>query len=128
MTVQANASQRGPGACLIQEGQPIAFASKSLTDTENRYTNIECELLAIMFTCQRFNTYVLGRSFTVESEHKPLEMIHKKSLASATPRLQSSVTVIQCDHQIQTWEGYAAHRCNEQTCALPEALRKSKWI
>ena len=56
VTVQADASQRGLGACLLQDGQPIAYASKSLTDTETRYANIERELLAIVFTCQRFNT------------------------------------------------------------------------
>ena len=54
VVVQANASQRGLGACLLQEGQPIAFASKSLTDTETRYANIERELLVIVFACQRF--------------------------------------------------------------------------
>ena len=88
VTVQADASQRGLGACLLQDGQPIAYASKSLTDTETRYANIERELLAIVFACQQFNTYELGRPFTVESDHKPLEMIHQKSLASAPPRLQ----------------------------------------
>ena len=88
VTVQADASQRGLGACLLQEGQPIAYASKSLTDTETRYANIERELLAIVFACQRFNTYILGRPFTMESDHKPLEIIHQKSLASAPPRLQ----------------------------------------
>ena len=87
MVVQADASQRRLGTCLLQEGQPIAFASKSLTDIETRYTNIERELLTIVFACQRFNTYVLGRPFTVESDHKPLKMIHQKSLASTPPRL-----------------------------------------
>ena len=95
VTVQADASQRGLGACLFQEGQPIAYASKSLTDTETRYTNIERELLAIVFTCQQFNTYVLGRPFIVESDHKPLEMIHQKSLASAPPRLQRMLLQLQ---------------------------------
>ena len=56
VTVQADASLRGLGACLIQkhEGkdQLIAFASKSLTDVETRYANIERELLAIVFACQ----------------------------------------------------------------------------
>ena len=80
---------------MIQDGQPIAFASKSLTDTETRYANIEHELLAIVFACQRFNTYVLGRPFTVESDHKPLEMIHLKSLASAPPRLQRMLLQLQ---------------------------------
>ena len=95
VTVQADASQRGLGACLLQEGQPIAYASKSLTDTETRYANIERELLAIVFAFQRFNTYVLGRPFTVESDHKPLEMIHQKGLASAPPRLQRMLLQLQ---------------------------------
>ena len=95
VTVQADASQRGLGACLLQDGQPIAYTSKSLTDTETRYANIERELLAIVFACQQFNTYVLGRPFTVESDHKPLEMIHQKSLASAPPRLQRMLLQLQ---------------------------------
>ena len=95
VTVQVDATQRGLGACLLQEGQPIAFASKSLTDTETRYINIERELLAIVFACQQFNMYVLGRPFTVESDHKPLEMIHQKSLASAPPRLQCMLLQLQ---------------------------------
>ena len=112
VTVQADASQRGLGTCLLQEGKPIAYASKSLTDTETRYANIERELLAIVFACQRFNTYVLGRPFTVESNHKPLEMIHQKSLASAPSRLQRML--LQLQHQVQTREGNAARRCTEQ--------------
>ena len=95
VTVQADAFQSRLGACLLQESEPIAYASKSLTDTETRYANIERELLAIVFTCQWFNTYVLGRPFTVESDHKPLEMIHQKSLASAPPRLQRMLLQLQ---------------------------------
>ena len=54
--------------------------------------------------------------FTVESNHKPLEMTHQKSLASAppTPANAPAVTAIRCDHQIQTREGNAARRCTEQ--------------
>ena len=59
VTVQADASLRGLGACLIQkhngEDQPIAFASKSLTDAETRYANIERELLAIVFSLPVFD-------------------------------------------------------------------------
>ena len=64
--VQADASLRGLGACLIQDGKPIAFASKSLTGAESRYANIERELLAVVFACIRFNTYLQGRRFTVQ--------------------------------------------------------------
>ena len=94
VTVQADASLRGLGACLIQQhkgkDQPITFASKSLTDAETRYVNIERELLAIVFACQCFSTYLLGRSFVAESDHKPLEMIAMKNLANAPPRLQEN--------------------------------------
>ena len=99
VTVQADASLRGLGACLIQkhEGkdQPIAFASKSLMDAETRYANIERELLAIVFACQRFSTYLLGRSFVAESDHKPLEMIAMKNLANAPPHLQRMLLELQ---------------------------------
>ena len=98
VTVQADASLRGLGACLIQkhngEDQPIAFASKSLTDAETRYANIERELLAIVFACQCFSTYLLGRSFVAESDHKPLEMIAMKNLANEPPHLQRMFTGI----------------------------------
>ena len=92
VTVQADTSLRGLGACLIQKhkgkDQPITFASNSLTDAETRYANIERELLAIVFACQHFSTYLLRRSFIAESNHKPLEMIAMKNLANAPPHLQ----------------------------------------
>ena len=97
--VQADASLKGLGACLIQEfkgeDQPIAFASKSLMDTETRYTNIERELLTIVFACQRFGTYLLGRSFIAESDLKLLEMIAMKNFANAPPRLQRMLLELQ---------------------------------
>ena len=117
VTVQADTSLRGLGACLIQQhkgkDQPIAFASKSLTDAETRYANIESELLAIVFACQRFSTYLLGRSFVAESDHKPLEMIAMKNLANAPPTSSENaagVTEIRCHHQVSTREGNATGR------------------
>ena len=100
VTVQADASLRGLGALFfIQkhngEDQPIAFASKSLTDAETRYANIERELLAIIFACQHFSTYLLGRSFVAESDHKPLEMIAMKNLVNAPPHLQRMLLELQ---------------------------------
>ena len=79
VTLQCDASLKGLGACIIQEGQPIAFTSKSLTDTETHYANIERELLAIVFGCEKFHTYLYGRTFIVESDHKLLEMISLKN-------------------------------------------------
>ena len=54
-----DASLRGLGVCLIQQhkgkDQLIAFASKSLTDAETRYANIERKVFTIVFACQHFN-------------------------------------------------------------------------
>ena len=47
--MQADASKDGLGATLLQDDQPIAFTSKSFSDAEKRYANIECELLAVIF-------------------------------------------------------------------------------
>ena len=99
VTVQADASLRGLGACLIQQhkgkNQPIAFASKSLTDAETRYANIERVPLTIVFACQCFSTYLLGRSFVAESDHKPLEMIAMKNLVNVPPCLQRMLLELQ---------------------------------
>ena len=93
--IQVDASGRGLGAVLLQEGRPIAYASKSLTDTEKRYANIERELLAVVFGAERFRTYVYGKPFVIESDHKPLEMIQLKNLTAAPPRLQRMLLRIQ---------------------------------
>ena len=68
---------------VVSLGSTIAFASKSLSDCETRYANIEREMLAVVFVCERFHTYVYGTRFTVESDHKPLEMIILKDISAA---------------------------------------------
>ena len=76
------------GAALLQNGQPVAFASRSLTATERRYVQIEKECLAIVFSCERFDQYIYGRAkVNVTTDHEPLEIIFKKSLFTAR-RLQ----------------------------------------
>ena len=82
--------------CFDAGGQAcIAFASKPLSDCDTRYANIEREMLAVVFGCERFHTYVYGTRFTVESDHKPLEMIILKNLAAAPQRLQRVLLPIQ---------------------------------
>ena len=65
-TIQVNASR----AVLVQNNRPVAFASRSLTDAERRYSNIERELLAVTFGCERFHHYVYGKEFTIENDHR----------------------------------------------------------
>ena len=87
-TIQGDASKKGLGAVLLQESKPVMYVSRALTETEQRYSNIERELLAIVFTSKRLNHYTFGRTITVQSDHQPLQSIWKKSIVSARPRLQ----------------------------------------
>ena len=96
VTIQCDASQTGLGAALMQSGQPVAYASRALTDTEIRYAQIEKELLAIVFACNRFDAYIYGREvINVESDHQPLETIMKKPLNDAPKRLQRMLMQLQ---------------------------------
>ena len=87
-TIQCVASKKGLGEVLLQESKPVMYVSRALTETEQRYSNIERELLAIVFAFERLNHYSFGRTITVQSDHQPLQSIWKKSVVSSSPRLQ----------------------------------------
>ena len=93
--IQVDTSQKGLGAALLQDGCPITFASKALTPTEQCYANIEREMLACVFGAEQFHTYVFGRSFTIESDHKPLEQINLKNPTDTPARLQRMLLHLQ---------------------------------
>lgn len=54
-------SQFGLGAAVLQNEQLVAYASRAMSNAETRYAQIEKELLAIVFMCERFKLYVYGR-------------------------------------------------------------------
>ena len=93
--LQCDASDTGLGATLLQNGQPVAYASRYLTDTERNYTQIEKELLTIVFGAGKFNRYTYGRKVFVESDHKLLEVIYQKPLVAAPKRLQRMLLRLQ---------------------------------
>ena len=95
MTIQVDASQVGLGTALLQNNKPVCFASKALTDAECRYANIEREMLAVVFGVKRFCTYIYGQSFTIKSDHKPLESISRKNLADMPAWLQCMMLCLQ---------------------------------
>ena len=87
-TIQCDASKQGLGAVLLQEGQPVIYISRTLTETEQRYSNIECELLAVVFVLERLNHNTVGYRVKVETDHEPLMSIWKKSFTSTSTRVQ----------------------------------------
>ena len=74
-TVSVDASLRAIGAVLSQEGHPVLYISRKLSDTEARYSNIEREALAALWACQRLEHFLLGKAFTILTDHKPLVYI-----------------------------------------------------
>ena len=93
--IQSDASQHGLGAVLIQDGQIIAYFSRSLTDVEGRYAQIAKEMLSIVHACKKFHPYIFGKELTVYNDHKPLEQILKKPLLAAPMRLQRMILNLQ---------------------------------
>ena len=59
-----------------------------LTETECRYSNIERELLGVVFGLERLHHYTFGKPIAVETDHQPLTNIWKKTIATSSPRLQ----------------------------------------
>ena len=95
VALEVDASMKGLGACIVQDGRPVMFASKTLTKTQSNYSNIEREMLAVMYGVERFHTYLYGRRFTIVTDHKPLEIICNKPVTAAPPRLQRMLLRIQ---------------------------------
>ncbi len=105
VVLQVDASDNGLGAALLQPSQrnsdgsfdeksfqPVAYSSKSLTATEQRYAQIEKECLAIVEAFSKFDKWLLGKdSITVHTDHQPLQSIFQKELK----RLQKMMLFLQ---------------------------------
>ena len=93
-SVSADACSFGLGAVVSQvqdDGtkRPVAYASRSMMSTEQRYAQIEKEALATMWACEKFADYILGKDFTIETDHKPLvPLLGSRCLHNMPPRIQ----------------------------------------
>ena len=84
----------------------MIYISRTLTETEQRYSNIECELLAVVFACERLNHYTAGYRVKVETDHEPMTSILKKSIASISTRVKRLLLrLLQYDIDIQYLPG-----------------------
>ena len=88
---------RGLEPASFKKDSPLHLPANpsQIMDTETHYANIERELLVIVYGCEKFHTYLYGRTFVMETDHKPLEMISLKNLTAAPARLQRMLLHLQ---------------------------------
>ena len=86
--LQMDASKKGLGACLIQKGKVICYASRTLTKTEQNYQNLVREALGTIWGMEKFHYFLYGKEFTLETDQKPLVSIYKMHMIDISPRVQ----------------------------------------
>ena len=88
IVIECDTSGVGVGGVHLQNGHPVTFISQALTDTQKRYSNIECQLLALVIVVEHLHHYVFGRQCTVHTDHASLVNLFNKCLNDTSPRLQ----------------------------------------
>ena len=86
--MQVDASKKGFGAVLIQDGHPVYYASRTLSKAEKNYQNLERECMAAVWGMEKFHYFLYGRHFVLQTDQKPLVSIFKKHMTDVTPRMQ----------------------------------------
>ena len=96
IVLSVDSSKDALGACILQNGHPIAYASRSLNKSEQNYAQIEKEMAAIVFGATKFHEYIYAKGpIHVESDHRPLESLFKKALSQTPPRIQRMMLKVQ---------------------------------
>ena len=125
LVIQCDASNYGLGSALLQDGRPIAYASRALTDAETRYAIIEKKMLAVVFALDKWHQFTYGRPILVYSDHKPLEAITKKPLDRAPKRLQGMLLrALAYGINVKHLEGKKMSLANTMSRALLPAGKK----
>ena len=82
-----DASRKGLGACIIQKGKVVCYASRTLTKTEQNYKK-HWEPIRGM---EKFHYFLYGKEFPLETNQKPLVSIYKKHMIDISPRVQKLI-------------------------------------
>ena len=88
---------------------PCQFASRTLNSSEKNYSMIEKEGLSVIFGCDKFRNFLLGKKFTIRSDHQPLKKLFSNNSpipVSWSARLQRwRLKLSQFDYDIEFIQG-----------------------
>ncbi len=88
LTLMSDASSYGLGAVLLQDGCPIYFCSRTLTEAEDRWAQIDKEFLAIVWALERLDLFTYGHRVEVLTDHRPLLGLVDKPMDHCSTRQQ----------------------------------------
>ena len=109
VTLTTDGSEKTIGGVLTQNDHPVIYISHNVTSEEQKYSNIEREVLAVVFAVTRLRQFLLGRKFTLRTDHKPLQYIFNPS--NQIPKVVSAIlerwaiTLIAYDYDVQYTPG-----------------------
>ena len=113
--IECGASKKGIGVVMLQQDstiestsksdvpnnlRPVFYASKTLTSTESNYSNIEMEMLGVVFSILHFKHFTFGRKIYIIMDHKPMITLFKKNIHATSPRLSCMLVQI-VDYNIE---------------------------
>ena len=95
--LRADASDKGLGAVLLQDyngtKMPVSYASRKLLDRESRFPATEKELLAIVWSIEKFKRYIYGKEFILQTDHEPLTYLN--NMSNSNGRLMRWAIILQ---------------------------------
>nr|CAN62821.1 hypothetical protein VITISV_013041 [Vitis vinifera] len=102
--IETDASGQGIGAVLMQEGHPIAYISKALSDRFQTLSTYEKEMLAILMAIKKWESYLVDRHFVIKTDHQSLKYLLEQRVT--TPTQQALVAkLMQYDYEIRYKQG-----------------------
>ncbi|KAJ8049054.1 hypothetical protein HOLleu_01612 [Holothuria leucospilota] len=125
LVLENDASEDGLGSAMLQNGKPVAFASRTLTDTERRYAQIEKEMLAVCCGLKKFHLYTYGRQIRVATQkdeilQKLMEVTVKRWPSDKRELSPSLARYYSYRDEITVQDGLAI---SEERLIIPTAMR-----
>ena len=133
LKLECDASSYEVGAVIyvLLDGseRPIAYASRTMTQSERNYSQIEKEALALIVCVKKLHQYLYGRQFTLVTDHKPLTVVlgSKRGLPKvAAARLQRWAIVLTAYYYNLEFRPTAAHGNADAFSRLPLPIREQE--